>query len=258
MTEPRAPTPGRRSDATSPHPGPPVRRTARAGLIMLGFLLVASVPLVALGQRTATAPPPVVPRPDAGVLSPVAAPDAGSGRPFHRTETRQTTGAVRFEAPEFECLAVKTDEHVGHEYPVPLPPFSRDVFPCSRCHDKPTDFNMTPRNLTIEHLDVDLNHGPREQWCYGCHNPSSRDTLRLAGGREISFLTSYELCGQCHGEKLRDWRLGIHGRRAGCWNGKREYLLCVHCHDPHSPKFKPLRPEPRPRRPSEIQLGGAR
>ena len=231
---------------------------------MLGFLLVASVPLVALGQRSTPPPvPAMVPGRDAGVTAPVAAPNpvpaARGGRPVLRTEMRQNQGAEPVDAPDFECLPVKRDDSVGDDqYPVPLPPFSKDVFPCSRCHDKPNDFNLTPRNLTIEHVDVKLNHGPREQWCYGCHSPSNRDTLRLAGGREVSFLKSYELCGQCHGEKLRDWRLGIHGRRAGCWNGKREYLLCVHCHNQHSPAFKALQPEPRPRRPDEIQLGGAR
>jgi len=157
--------------------------------------------------------------------------------------------------PLFECRAVRNAEVAGAEqYPVPKPPFSKDMFPCTRCHDKPDDFNATPRHLVATHTDIQLAHGPREQWCYDCHNPSYRDKLRLAGGRLVSFETSYELCGQCHGEKLRDWRLGIHGRRTGCWNGEREYLLCVNCHNPHSPKFKPMHPRPRPKRPDEIRL----
>jgi hypothetical protein len=156
----------------------------------------------------------------------------------------------------FECRAVRNDTPVGAEqYPVPKPPFSKDVYPCTRCHDKPDDSNPTPRNLLAAHLDIKLAHGSREQWCYDCHNPSNRDMLRLAGGRLIPFETSYNLCGQCHGEKLRDWRRGVHGRRTGCWNGEREYLLCVNCHNPHSPEFKPMHPKPRPRRPTEIQLG---
>ena len=261
MIEVRPPTPGRPDDATPPIAAPTARRAAHPGLIMLGFLVVASVPLIALGQRAGKGPTPAprpAPAPDAGVAVPAAPPVDEGGRPFRRSEPRPGE-AEPVDVPAFACRPVKKDERVADDlYPVPLPPFTRDVFPCSRCHDKPTDFNTTPRNLTLDHLDVKLNHGPREQWCYGCHSPGNRDTLRLAGGREISFLKSYELCGQCHGEKLRDWRLGIHGRRTGCWNGQREYLLCVHCHDQHSPRFKPLQPEPRPRRPSEIQLGGAR
>jgi len=159
-----------------------------------------------------------------------------------------------FPAP-FECRAVASDEGSGgDQYPVPKPPFSEGIFPCTRCHDKPDDFNPKVRTLTAEHKEIRLVHGSREQWCYDCHNPTFRDKLRLAGGRLVSFETSYELCGQCHGEKLRDWRRGIHGRRTGCWNGKREYLLCVNCHSPHEPHFKPLQPLPRPRRPDEIIL----
>ncbi len=164
--------------------------------------------------------------------------------------------------PMFQCKPVKSDDSVDqNQFPVPPPPFSAGVFPCTRCHDKPDDFNTTPRTLTLQHTNIKLNHGPREQWCYDCHNPSNRDKLRLAGGRLISFDESYLLCGQCHGDKLRDWRLGIHGRRTGCWNGQREYLLCVNCHNQHSPRFAPIHPKPRPKTPSEIQLpepaGGA-
>ena len=52
---------------------------------------------------------------------------------------------------------------------------------------------------------------------------------------------------------LMDWRAGVHGRRSGLWNGKKSYLLCVHCHNPHSPRFKPLAPEPPPRRPELLR-----
>jgi len=169
------------------------------------------------------------------------------------TEEVEGFGAETVEIPVFQCLPVRKDERAESEqYPVPLPPFSKGIFPCTRCHDRPDDYNTTQRNLTLMHTNIKLVHGPREQWCYGCHNPTDRDKLRLAGGRLVSFRKSYELCGQCHGPKLRDWRLGIHGRRTGCWNGKREYRLCVHCHNPHSPKFKPLKPKPRPWKPSEI------
>jgi len=154
----------------------------------------------------------------------------------------------------FDCRAVRDDTTTrAEQYPVPKPPFSKDMYPCTRCHDRVDDSNPTPRNLLAAHWDIRLAHGSREQWCYDCHNPSNRDKLRLAGGRLVSFETSYELCGQCHGEKLRDWRRGVHGRRIGCWNGEREYLLCVNCHNPHDPKFKSMHPKPRPRRPSEIQ-----
>jgi formate-dependent nitrite reductase cytochrome c552 subunit len=72
------------------------------------------------------------------------------------------------------------------------------------------------------------------------------DRLRLAGGEEIKFEESHMVCGQCHGNVYNDWKKGIHGKRTGSWNGKKEYFLCVHCHDPHSPPFRALKPEPPP------------
>jgi hypothetical protein len=48
----------------------------------------------------------------------------------------------------------------------------------------------------------------------------------------------------------RDWKAGIHGKRTGYFEGgQRMYMLCVHCHNPHDPAFRPLKPEPPPHRP---------
>ena len=75
------------------------------------------------------------------------------------------------------------------------------------------------------------------------------DKLHLASGELIDFEESYKLCGQCHGDKYRDWRSGVHGRRSGNWDGEKTYLLCVHCHYSHAPAFQPLVPERPPQRP---------
>ncbi len=139
------------------------------------------------------------------------------------------------------------------EFPVPRPPFSDGVFPCSECHESlPPD--PTVRAMDLDHTGIVLKHGGEERWCLDCHDLNDRDQLRLAGGRLVPFTESYRLCGQCHGDKYRDWRLGIHGRRTGFWNGPRRYLLCAHCHDPHAPKFAhlvPLAPPARPMVPRE-------
>jgi hypothetical protein len=137
------------------------------------------------------------------------------------------------------------------EFPVPPPPFSEGVFPCSGCHAdlKP---NLERRELKDEHSAIKLKHGPRERWCFDCHNPDDRDKLRLASGTLVPYSESYRLCGQCHGDKLRDWRVGVHGKRTGEWDGKRRYLLCAHCHNPHQPRFKPIKPMPPPPRPENI------
>jgi hypothetical protein len=87
-------------------------------------------------------------------------------------------------------------------------------------------------------------------WCLDCHHAEDRNYLvPLSDGKAIKFEHSYLLCGKCHGTKYRDWRYGIHGRRTGYWNGEKTYYLCTSCHDPHSPKFKPLQPMPPPHKP---------
>jgi hypothetical protein len=47
--------------------------------------------------------------------------------------------------------------------------------------------------------------------------------------------------------------MGIHGKRTGQWNGRKEYLLCAHCHNPHNPRFKPLPPKAPPERAENIR-----
>ena len=140
------------------------------------------------------------------------------------------------------------------KYFVPPPPFSEGIFPCSDCH---SDMEVNPerRMLEDEHVEISemFNHASEQRWCLDCHNPDDRDVLRLANGDLVPFEESYNLCGQCHGTIFRDWKAGIHGKRTGEWNGKKQYRLCVHCHNPHSPKFKPIKPMPPPDNPLEIK-----
>ena len=149
-------------------------------------------------------------------------------------------------------LAVSA-EHAPPEkkFLVPPPPFSPGIFPCSQCHQG-MPANRTPRKLEMMHQDITLKHMPGG-WCFDCHNPDNRDKLRLTNGRLVPFDESYNLCGQCHGTILREWKAGLHGKRTGMWNGEKQYLLCVHCHWPHEPAFKPLTPMPPPVRPADIK-----
>ena len=132
---------------------------------------------------------------------------------------------------------------------VPPPPFSEGIYPCSSCHAtmKP---DSTRRELTGMHGDIVLNHDEQHRWCLDCHDARDRDSLHLASGEKVRFEESYRLCGQCHGEKLRDWRAGVHGRRSGHWNGSKTYLLCAHCHNPHQPRFAAIKPAAAPARPT--------
>ena len=131
---------------------------------------------------------------------------------------------------------------------LPPPPFTDGIFPCSGCHKDRTP-NPVRRTLVEMHDDIQLRHDEQHRWCLDCHDAGDRDSLHLASGEKVPFERSYLLCGQCHGEKLRDWRAGVHGRRTGLWNGQKSYLLCAHCHNPHQPRFRPIAPKPAPRRP---------
>ena len=132
------------------------------------------------------------------------------------------------------------------------PPFTEGIFPCTQCHQGPGDAKR--RELAF-HDDVQsaFDHDSEHRWCLDCHMNANRDVLHLANGDAVPFTESYRLCGQCHGDKYRDWRVGVHGKRVGMWNGQKTYYLCVNCHNPHSPRFKPLKPEPRPMRPEEMK-----
>jgi formate-dependent nitrite reductase cytochrome c552 subunit len=143
----------------------------------------------------------------------------------------------------------------SEEFPVAPPPFTPDIFPCSSCHAG-MEPDMTKRELSM-HTEIKLRHAPEViTWCFSCHDPKNRDKLHLVNGDLIDFTESYRLCGQCHGTNYRDWKAGIHGKRVGYFSGgKRTYFLCVNCHNPHDPKFKPLKPEPPPFRPEDKENG---
>jgi len=138
------------------------------------------------------------------------------------------------------------------QFAVPKPPFSPGIFPCSDCH-KEMKPNPTRRTLKDEHTGIVLNHAQGQRWCLDCHDVSNRDKLRLVSGERINHEESYRLCGQCHGDKYRDWKVGVHGKRTGMWNGEKQYLLCVHCHNPHDPQYKPIPPMPPPVRPEDTK-----
>jgi hypothetical protein len=132
------------------------------------------------------------------------------------------------------------------------PPFSKDIFPCSECH-RPEDAIDTKPHPVPDHETVMFEHDKENRWCLDCHATQQRDKLHLADGRLIPFEESFRLCGQCHGPELRDWKAGIHGKRTGFWNGRKEYLLCAHCHNPHSPAIKAIPPLPPPIRQENIR-----
>lgn len=139
--------------------------------------------------------------------------------------------------------------HAQAPIQAPPPPLSPGIFPCTECHNAQVPANRTRRVLKDMHDDIVLRHDEEHRWCLDCHDADNRDVLHLASGEPVPFSESYRLCGQCHGDKLRDWRVGVHGRRSGYWNGAKTYLLCAHCHNPHQPRFARIAPKPAPKRP---------
>lgn len=138
-------------------------------------------------------------------------------------------------------------------FPVPAPPFTEGLFPCMDCHESIT---ADPERRPLEgmHADIVFHHDEEHRWCLDCHDVNDRNQLHLASGALVPFTESYRLCGQCHGTQYRDWRSGIHGKRTGYWDGSKRYMLCVHCHNPHSPHFAAVKPLPPPIRPQFLRL----
>jgi hypothetical protein len=136
---------------------------------------------------------------------------------------------------------------------LPPPPMDDEYFPCGDCHeDEPP--NPVEREFEDEHDVMEFKHGTL--WCLDCHDLKNRERLHLADDALVEFENSWQLCTQCHGKKLADWRAGVHGKRTGHWRGPKEYWNCVQCHNPHTPAFKPLEPKPPPLRPENITVTG--
>lgn len=201
-------------------------RRAWVALIIVG-VVVGGIALVVGSPRGSTRPlaPPTFPIGAVGTVTEPVDPDL--------------PGAFSVAPPPFQTPEV-------------LDSLQETGKPCSSCHN-PEDLPPDPRRRKLDaHEMIVLKHDEKHRWCLDCHDADNRDMLRLASGTLVPFSESYRLCGQCHGDKYRDWRLGIHGRRTGMWNGKKQYLLCVACHWAHAPHFKPLKPKPAPKHPGEI------
>jgi hypothetical protein len=180
--------------------------------------------------------------------------------------TEPKAGAKADARPEKKAAAV------AEEVQAMTPPFTEGIFPCSGCHDGKDKVNTARRELGFhEEQQSVFAHDAEHRWCLDCHDAQKRDQLHLTNGALVPYTESYRLCGQCHGDKLRDWRAGVHGKRIGNWDGLKTYFLCVNCHNPHAPLFKgekevtvdgrtvvmptleKIKPEPRPRRPEETR-----
>jgi hypothetical protein len=108
----------------------------------------------------------------------------------------------------------------------------------------------------------DLQHGRGRIWCLDCHHTTKRNMLVDHFGDPVSFDQPQLLCGKCHGDKLRDWRDGIHGKRIGEFasTGKKRWFTCTECHNPHNVQdgarnrgFVQIEPESPPQLPKGMK-----
>lgn len=164
----------------------------------------------------------------------------------------------------------KPEDHPAHvSAPTcETPPFPREAkkgpvieidgaeYNCSDCHaDGDTVPEAVKLPLASEHTHIRLNHG-RNDHCFNCHHPESRDFLTSYRGRQVPFTEVSKTCGNCHVTIFLDWEKNIHGRHTGMRDdigGTHQVAGCTSCHDPHSPKFKPIAPCPPPAIPAHVR-----
>ena len=207
--------------------------------------------ILALGVGVAPAgdKPTPAPSPTATVLEPLSE-EIGSEEEKPEPELAKDTTVTLDHLREFwkrESLP-----HVQEFYfqPFRVPPRKGELsfYPCLDCHEDNSINNPHERTLTEEHTSIKLQHGANRFWCPTCHNLKDMNDLRSLKDHKIDFNRSYLVCGQCHFQRQKDWFAGGHGKRIGTWTEPRVIVLCVECHNPHSPSIKPKRPEPPPER----------
>ena len=140
------------------------------------------------------------------------------------------------------------DEFYFQPFQVPPRKSELEFYPCMDCHEDQEINNARERELKDEHTEIVLQHGANRFWCPTCHNLKDMNNLRSLKDRKIDFNRSYLVCGQCHFQRQKDWFAGGHGKRIGTWSGGRVIVVCVDCHNPHSPAIKPKRADPPPER----------
>lgn len=124
-----------------------------------------------------------------------------------------------------------------------------DGAPCKSCHEGTEALQGDPKEKGVFHEKIVLKHG-RNQHCFNCHHRLQPADFSNFDGTPLPLENIELLCAKCHGTTYRDWGLGAHGKRTGFWDkakGGPKPTVCIACHDPHWPLFKPLKAAPAPR-----------
>lgn len=117
---------------------------------------------------------------------------------------------------------------------------------CMDCH---VIIDTQPRSKDLhQHANIKLQHGLNTR-CINCHDAKDRNKLATLDNKTFDYAQASQLCAQCHGPVYRQWERGIHGKTLGYWDaklGKSQKLTCTQCHNPHHPRFDPIKPLPGP------------
>ena len=127
--------------------------------------------------------------------------------------------------PGISKLVLTPDSTLTRNFDIGIPESTLDILACIKCHNG-LKVNTKRRVLTGTHIDYVFDHPgftTEVRWCYSCHYTGSFELLRLETGKLVTYQKAYELCMQCHITKYADWEAGIHGKRTGEWNGKKQY-----------------------------------
>jgi len=126
------------------------------------------------------------------------------------------------------------------------------IYNCVDCH---RDFktNRQAREMVSEHRELLYDHIKGENWCFACHYEEldKRNRIFLKGDIYRGPQDMIKLCSQCHGEKKREWEIGIHGKVTKTWltygEKEGEKMSCENCHSPHHPRSFKVKPFPGPK-----------
>ncbi len=122
---------------------------------------------------------------------------------------------------------------------------------CFSCHSVRESNPHTSQSVDLNEFHQGLKMAHGQLTCISCHDAKDGySSLKLADGRTLAFSESMTLCAQCHGPQFGDYQRGSHGGMTGYWDltqGGRTRNHCLHCHDPHAPKYPQFSPVAGPR-----------
>ena len=147
----------------------------------------------------------------------------------------------------------RADRELPQQPARPAPPMTTTqralrmrLYPCLDCHDKIAASDKPALPLPGEHRDLQLAHFAGVERCHTCHDAANMNQLRLLNGEPATFDEPQRVCGQCHGEKLRDFEIGAHGKIMGSFRDGKYRYGCTDCHNPHAPRREKMQARPAP------------